>query len=391
YYLTNGTTGGAADITFAYGRADDVVLVGDWDGDGTDTLGVRRGNTYYLTNGTTGGAADITFSFGRADDVVLVGDWNGDGKDTLGVRRGNMYYLTNGTTGGAADITFAYGKGGDVVLVGDWNGDGTDTLGVRRSNVYYLTNGTTGGAADITFSYGRADDVVLVGDWDGDGKDTLGVRRTSTYYLTNGTTGGPANITFSYGRGTDVVLVGDWNGDGKDTLGVRRPAVPTSFGEGQFRVGTDIAAGRYKTTIPADSLCYIESAATNGDIIDNVLVYMSVSTTYYWDVDATDGIVTSQDCGTWHTVSPSDAPQLVAQPADGRFRVGIDIAPGTYRTVVPGSESMACYVESSNGFRGSATVLNNANFDGGATVNWTVSPSDVGFESEGCGTWTKVG
>ena len=93
------------------------------------------GNWYYLTNGTTGGKADITFAYGKATDVVLIGDWNGDAKDTLGVRRGSQYYLTNGTTGGTADITFAYGKSDDVVLVGDWNGDAKDTLGVRRPAV----------------------------------------------------------------------------------------------------------------------------------------------------------------------------------------------------------------------------------------------------------------
>ena len=29
-------------MELTYGRAYDVVLVGDWDGDGTDTLGIRR-------------------------------------------------------------------------------------------------------------------------------------------------------------------------------------------------------------------------------------------------------------------------------------------------------------------------------------------------------------
>ncbi|MWB98277.1 hypothetical protein [Agromyces seonyuensis] len=45
------------------------------------------GNMYYLTNGTTGGTADLAFGYGKADDVVLIGDWNGDGTDTLGIRR----------------------------------------------------------------------------------------------------------------------------------------------------------------------------------------------------------------------------------------------------------------------------------------------------------------
>jgi murein DD-endopeptidase MepM/ murein hydrolase activator NlpD/uncharacterized protein YgiM (DUF1202 family) len=222
YHLSNALRAGDADVTFDYGLPEDVVLVGDWDGDGKDTLAVRRGSTYYLTNGTTGGDAEVVLTYGRPGDVVLVGDWDGDGKDSLAVRRGKQYLLTNGTTGGQADTTFFYGRADDVVLVGDWDGDGKDTLGVRRGKQYLLADTTRGGEADTTFFYGRADDVVLVGDWDGDGEDTLGMRRGTEFLLTNTSANGAAEVTFRYGRAGDAVLVGDWDGDREDTLGVRR-------------------------------------------------------------------------------------------------------------------------------------------------------------------------
>lgn len=57
YYIKNSFNGGAAD---AYGRAADIVQVGGWDGDGDDTLGVHRANTYYLKN-VSGGTADSAF------------------------------------------------------------------------------------------------------------------------------------------------------------------------------------------------------------------------------------------------------------------------------------------------------------------------------------------
>jgi GH25 family lysozyme M1 (1,4-beta-N-acetylmuramidase) len=132
FYLSNTLTGGGADVAFTYGLASDQVLVGDWDGDGKDTLAVRRGNVYYFKNSLTGGVADAVVPYGRADDQVLVGDWNGDGKDTLAVRRGNVYYIKNSLSGGAADTVFPYGRSGDTVVVGDWDGDGADSLGVRR-------------------------------------------------------------------------------------------------------------------------------------------------------------------------------------------------------------------------------------------------------------------
>ncbi|MGO1740005.1 MAG: sialidase family protein, partial [Actinomycetaceae bacterium] len=75
FYLNDGW-GIWADHEFSYGRPGDQVLVGDWDGDGDDTLAVRRGNAYYLTNSLYGGDADVELTYGRASDTVLVGDWD---------------------------------------------------------------------------------------------------------------------------------------------------------------------------------------------------------------------------------------------------------------------------------------------------------------------------
>jgi hypothetical protein len=70
-----------------YGREEDTVMVGDWNGNGHDTLAVRRGAQYFIRNTIAPGQADITVVYGRPDDRVLVGDWDSDGQDTLGVRR----------------------------------------------------------------------------------------------------------------------------------------------------------------------------------------------------------------------------------------------------------------------------------------------------------------
>ncbi|KAB7790346.1 glycoside hydrolase family 25 protein [Bifidobacterium leontopitheci] len=222
YFGMNSLKGGAADFSFGYGKASDQVLVGDWNGDGKDTLTLRRQNLYYVKNSLSGGAADVTLAYGKPDDVVLVGDWNGDGKDTLAVRRGNIYYFKNSITGGAADRVIAYGRPDDIVLVGDWNGDGKDTLAVRRGNMYYVKNSITSGIADKVVGYGKPDDSVLVGDWNGDRRDTFAVRRSNTYYIKNTISDGAADMTFSYGKPNDTVLVGDWDGDGNDTFMVRR-------------------------------------------------------------------------------------------------------------------------------------------------------------------------
>ncbi|MPV37594.1 DUF3152 domain-containing protein [Georgenia subflava] len=74
----------------------------------------------------------------------MVGDWDGDGRDTLGVRRGAQYHLKDVIAPGPADRVVVYGRAGDTTLVGDWDGDGVDTLGVRRDPVPLAVEGLRG-------------------------------------------------------------------------------------------------------------------------------------------------------------------------------------------------------------------------------------------------------
>ena len=88
YFVKNAISSGVADTVFTYGNTDDTVLVGHWSSGQTgDSLGVRRGNAYYLKYSLASGPADLAFYYGNPDDTVIVGDWNGNGVDTLGVRR----------------------------------------------------------------------------------------------------------------------------------------------------------------------------------------------------------------------------------------------------------------------------------------------------------------
>ncbi|PYF99419.1 Cysteine-rich secretory protein family protein [Georgenia satyanarayanai] len=222
YHLTNGWAG-VTHLSFSYGRATDIVYVGNWNGRGTDSLAVRRDATYHFRNSLSGGAADTVVTYGRAGDVVLMGDWDGDGVDTPVVRRGAQYHVKNSLRGGDADEVITYGRPDDVVLIGDWDGDGTDTLGVRRENVYHLKNSISGGDADSVVTYGRADDEVLVGDWDGRRGDSLGIRRGDVFHIKNSISGGNADIVMAYGNEGDAAFVGDWDGNGTDSIGLRSP------------------------------------------------------------------------------------------------------------------------------------------------------------------------
>ena len=66
--------------------------------------------------------------------MPVVGEWDGDGIDTVGVVKSGVWYLRNANTAGAHTIpSFAYGAyATDKPVVGDWNADGTTTIGVAR-------------------------------------------------------------------------------------------------------------------------------------------------------------------------------------------------------------------------------------------------------------------
>ncbi|PYF97292.1 protein of unknown function, partial [Georgenia satyanarayanai] len=114
----------------------------------------RRTAEFHLSN-SWAGSTDVHFMYGRWVDEVLIGDWDGNGKDTIAVRRGNRFHVSNAQQGGDADVVITYGRPGDVILVGDWDGDGTDTFAVRRGAEYHVKNSLRGGDADVVFHYGR--------------------------------------------------------------------------------------------------------------------------------------------------------------------------------------------------------------------------------------------
>jgi lipoprotein-anchoring transpeptidase ErfK/SrfK len=174
-YLRNSNTEGVADITFFFGIPGDLPLAGDFDGDGNDTVGIYRPSeqkVYVMNelgqNGGGLGAAEYSYSFGNPSDVPFVGDFNGDGADTIGLHRpstGNVY-LSNAHAGGDADVQFIFGNPGDKLIAGDWNSNGVDTVAVYRpsNGLLYVKNSNSNGAADSTFDFGVGlSGVVTIG------------------------------------------------------------------------------------------------------------------------------------------------------------------------------------------------------------------------------------
>ena len=128
-YLTNINGTGIADMEFWFGVPADLAFGGDPDGDGRDGVFLYRpssGFTYY-TNSTPVGPNDLaptdgTLSYGVPTDRLVIGDWDGDGTDTVGVFRPSetSVYLRNTNTTGPADVTYFFGEAPWQPLAGFW-------------------------------------------------------------------------------------------------------------------------------------------------------------------------------------------------------------------------------------------------------------------------------
>jgi len=148
--LWNGFNGGDLAFRFAAFTASagsGTPVVGDWDGDGDDDAGYAIGTRFYLDrngnrvwDGNAGGDRNTSFAASFAGRPI-VGDWDGDGDDEIGVFVAPSAFLLDandngvwdGTAGGDVNVGFG---GMDLLsqpIVRDWNGDGADDVGLATS------------------------------------------------------------------------------------------------------------------------------------------------------------------------------------------------------------------------------------------------------------------
>ena len=198
----------------------DQFLVGDWDDNGTDTIGIKRGNLYLLDNDNDG-RADVLYFYGRPVDTPLVGDWDGDGQDTISIKIGDKYFINNDFDE-VTDFKFNYARPQDTAIVGDWDGNGQDTIGIRIGNKYFINNDLDG-ISESKFVYGRSTDTIIVGDWNGNTVDTISAKIGSTYYINNDFDS-YSDFKFNYARSGDAPMGGDFDNNGTDTVGVKMGA-----------------------------------------------------------------------------------------------------------------------------------------------------------------------
>jgi hypothetical protein len=102
-------------------------------------------------------------------------------------------------------------------------------------------------------------------------------------------------------------------------------------------------------------------------------------------IGAKDKVFSTKGCGSW-TLAPASGPKVTTF-GQGTWRVGVDIAAGTYSTVAESS----CYWARLKNFTGGLDAINaNANKESGTKVTVTIKATDKGFLSRGCGTWKRA-
>ena len=253
-------------------------IVGDWDGDGNDDVGVFDRGEWYLVEGdwfvnpNYEGEYTLRAKLGDSHDRAVTGDWDGDGKTDIAVFGNHADYEkdvveTDLGLPGDRNVNDGYvAKDVTVSSIGNFVNASTSNKNASTSNKTVVTRGKnlppskelfraqnantrevydparlanvnasqTGGSGeydmrrdlvDHIFSYGGSGDVPISGDWNGDGQTQIGFYNNGVWTLDMNGNGkidsGDVEIR-DFGGANSIPIVGDWDGDGIDEIAVYR-------------------------------------------------------------------------------------------------------------------------------------------------------------------------
>jgi hypothetical protein len=291
----------------------------------------------------------------------------------------------------AVTVTFtpttAQAYSGNIMVTGSQS-SGTNSILVSGTGVAVPTFTLSGLVTETppTTSTLLSGVVVTVVDGANQGR-TATTGNDGRYQITGVVNGGFTVSASKAGYTTAMLPIGI---NGNTTLDFRlEPTTPrTSFGSGQYRVGTDIPAGRYYADI--GNGCHFQRVRAFGgapsDAIVDVVINFDAG---QWIVDllSTDaGFVTDANCGFWFTTPRRG---LSAAITPGLWITGAQITPGTYRAE---NAIQGCYWQRLSSFTGAidATIASAIVTSPGVQLV-AIAGTDAGFSTNvECGTWTRV-
>jgi hypothetical protein len=353
----------------------------------TQGAGITLSGNMSFGNVTVGntGTATLTIANSGASQLTITG---------ITYPAGFTGNFASGTiaAGGSQPVTVTFtptaaqSYSGNITVAGN-QATGTNTIAVSGTGVTaasFTLSGIVTESAPTTSTVLANVRVTII---DGANQGKLAVTGPDGRYSISGVSNGGYTVTAVLSGYRDAVVPVGINGN--TTLDFRLdPLAPrTSFGPGQYRVGSDIPVGRYYSD-PNDGCHYQRVKGFGGssaDVITDNFVQFNAAQ-WVVDLSATDtGFITDANCGAWFT-TPREGLKVTITP--GLWVIGTQITPGTYRT---DSSAPACYWARLSNFGGGTEgiIANNlANSAGPQIV--TIASTDVGFSSNvECGTWMR--
>lgn len=151
-----------------WGQINDFPAPGDYDGDGKNDFVIQRGTGLFNQAAFWFNHADDTPGvlsryaiFGRPEDIIVPGDYDGDGKTDIAITKpslGNLYWFYEPSSAPGTFLGGPFGLAiGDLVVQGDYDGDGATDFAVWRSN--------PDPAANFFFVRKSSDGTLLANEW----------------------------------------------------------------------------------------------------------------------------------------------------------------------------------------------------------------------------------
>jgi hypothetical protein len=163
------------------------------------------------------------------------------------------------------------------------------------------------------------------------------------------------------------------------------PPTAQAFGDGVWLVPGEVPPGTYRNSDSSQFCSWSRLSGSPGSW--NVIESWLTDEIDIVTISPSDDGFESIDCGTWSSDLSPRTSSPTADFAGGSFLVGSEVGAGIWRN---SDSSGSCYWERLSGFGGSISeIIDNEFSTSIQTV--TIASTDLGFSSERCGTWSKIG